>query len=74
VLRVQEPTAAATEREVQALVVSQETIPGANSINEYRASKGFPPLQLVIVNLVGLQAASGAKLSSTRLREEDAQR
>eukprot|EP00884_Botryococcus_braunii_P013796 jgi/Botrbrau1/22417/Bobra.0091s0022.1 len=67
----QEPTAAATQREMQALVVSEETVPGATSINEWRSAHGFPQLTIIIVKLVGRQS-SGDKLSSTKLREEEA--
>lgn len=58
---------------MQALVVSEETIPGATSINQYRAAHGYPPLTIVIVKLVG-KRASGDKLSSTALRQDEASR
>jgi phosphopantetheine adenylyltransferase len=55
---------------MQALVVSQETLPGGQAINSGRASRGFEQLQLVVVGLVG--GGADSKLSSTALREADA--
>lgn len=70
---LQEPTGAATIPEMEALVVSQETTKGADEINAWRANHGFKPLAVVIVDLVGNQgSASANKLSSTRLRSEEA--
>jgi pantetheine-phosphate adenylyltransferase len=71
----QEPTAAATEEGMQALVVSRETVPGAQAINKWRAQRGFAPLTVVVVDLVAESAAvPGGKVSSTALREQDAAR
>lgn len=68
-----EPTAAATEEGIQALVVSKETVSGGEAINEYRREHGFAPLELVVVDLVADSAAvEGGKVSSTALREQDA--
>ncbi|CAL8465461.1 g4997 [Coccomyxa elongata] len=68
-----EPTAAATEEGMQALVVSKETISGGETINQYRREHGFAPLELVVVDLVDDSAAvEGGKVSSTALREQDA--
>ena len=58
---------------MQALVVSKETIPGAEKINEYRRIKGYAELHIVDVNLIAdTQAVKGGKVSSTALREQDA--
>ncbi|BDA50031.1 probable phosphopantetheine adenylyltransferase [Coccomyxa sp. Obi] len=46
-----EPTAAATEEGMQALVVSKETVSGGEAINQYRREHGFAPLELVVVDL-----------------------
>ncbi|BDA50030.1 probable phosphopantetheine adenylyltransferase at C-terminar half [Coccomyxa sp. Obi] len=68
-----EPTAAATEEGMQALVVSKETVSGGEAINQYRREHGFAPLELVVVDLVADSAAvEGGKVSSTALREQDA--
>ena len=70
---LQEPTAAAVDVRMQALVVSQETVPGAEEINEYRRNKGYPELHIVVVDLIAdTQAVKGGKVSSTALREQDA--
>jgi phosphopantetheine adenylyltransferase len=69
-LLLQEPTQAELDPAMQALVVSQETIPGGEAINAGRASRGFEQLQLVVVGLIG--GGSDSKLSSTALREADA--
>lgn len=58
---------------MDALIVSQETLPGGEAINEDRVQQGFQPLALIIVDLLGLgsKALGGQKLSSTALRERD---
>lgn len=72
---VQEPTGAATIPEMEAIVVSKETVKGANDINLWRHEHGSTPLTIVIVDLVGHQGSGTAdKLSSTRLRREAAHR
>ena len=65
------PPLAATVRDMSALVVSRETIAGAEALNDMRVSAGFAPLDLVVVDLVGASASS-TKLSSTTLRSRDA--
>ena len=59
---------------MQALVVSSETIEGAEYINKDRKARGFEPLALIVVQLVGVRskALQGDKLSSTALRAADA--
>ncbi|KAK9826253.1 hypothetical protein WJX74_002860 [Apatococcus lobatus] len=70
-----EPTQAATDPRMEALVVSQETINGGHAINAYRKEHGFRPLELVIIELVGINAATpSGKLSSTELRAMEADR
>ena len=61
------PPIAATEADFDAIVVSEETIHGAEEINFVRRSLGFAPLVIVVVGLISA-AASGPKLSSTDLR------
>ncbi|KAK9839424.1 hypothetical protein WJX81_001331 [Elliptochloris bilobata] len=43
-----EPTAAATEEGMQVLVVSAETVAGAEEIQAQRAERGFAPLAIVV--------------------------
>lgn len=73
-LDLQKRTAAAEDREMQALVVSQETRGGGEAINQDREQQGFPPLALVAVALLGKGSAAlgGESLSSTALREREA--
>ena len=52
--------------EVQALVASEETAGRLELANEMRRVKGFPPLELVVVELV--KAEDGRPISSTRIR------
>ncbi len=60
---------------MQALIVSKETIKGGDAINTYRDQHGYKPLQLIVVELVGTQAATpSGKLSSTELRAMEAQK
>ncbi|GMH33831.1 hypothetical protein BSKO_01665 [Bryopsis sp. KO-2023] len=66
-----EPTAAETKKEMQALVVSEETISGGAAINEGRIRRGFDPLTIVCVGLVK-GAEDSEKVSSTSLRAADA--
>lgn len=40
------------EKDIDLIVVSKETIRGANKINEIRKSKGFPPLEVHSIDLV----------------------
>ncbi|KAK9868979.1 hypothetical protein WJX84_001538 [Apatococcus fuscideae] len=71
----EEPTQAATDPSMQALVVSQETIQGGHSINTYRTQHGSKPLELIVIELVGIHAATpSGKLSSTELRAMEAQK
>ena len=70
------PPLAATVSEMRGLVISKETIAGAEALNDMRASAGFDALRFIVVDLVGGSPDGDArdKLSSTKLRERDAQR
>ena len=62
--------------EVDAIVVSQETLSGAKKINEVRAEKGFGPLKVHLIMYVpppkSLAAlAKDVKLSSSTLRKKE---
>ncbi|KAJ1951419.1 hypothetical protein FBU59_000165 [Linderina macrospora] len=52
---------------IGALVVSQETVVGCEVLNERRAERGMPPMQILAVDLVS--AGGTDKLSSTAIRE-----
>ena len=58
---------AATAADDAVLICSEETLPGAERINEVRAAARRAPLRLVVVGL--LRGPDGAKLSSTALRQ-----
>lgn len=65
------PTPAHEMPNIQAIVVSQETVAGAESINAHRQQHGLVPLAVVVVGLVGMRVGSAQKLSSSQLREEE---
>ena len=80
-----EPTGAETEEGMQALVVSKETVSGGEAINAGRHKRGFRPLALLVVGLVGSEGGEGeqqgrkvdeveGKISSTDLRAAEAAR
>ena len=62
------PPLAATEPGFDAIIVSEETVPGAEEINAVRHSLGFEPLVIVVVGLLS-STSEGQKLSSTELRQ-----
>lgn len=68
---LQEPTQAELDPTMEAIVVSKETLAGAEAINKGRANRGFRPLVVVIVPVIGAGGPAG-KLSSTQLRAQDA--
>ena len=58
-----------TSPEVQALVASRETASRVSVANEARSARGFPPLDLVVVDYV--LAEDGKPISSTRIRKRE---
>ena len=60
-----EPTGIATEPRFDYLVVSPETVEGAERVNELRESEGHDPLEIVVVDHV--PAEDGDRISSTRI-------
>jgi len=55
------------ERDIDALVVSEETLRTGLKINEIRHEKGFPHLVIVVVDMV--LAEDGLPISTTRIRK-----
>ncbi|WP_435332922.1 phosphopantetheine adenylyltransferase [Haloarchaeobius sp. TZWWS8] len=60
-----EPTGIATEPRFDYLVVSPETVEGANRVNEIREERGHDPLEIEVVEHV--LAEDGDIISSTRI-------
>jgi len=54
------------DRNIEALVVSEETEPKGLEINKIRLGKGFDPLSIITVPM--LKAEDGKRLSSSRIR------
>ncbi|WP_435067186.1 phosphopantetheine adenylyltransferase [Haloplanus sp. C73] len=63
--RLDEPTGIATEPQFDAIVVSPETLAGAERINEIREKRGLDPLRIEMVDHV--PAEDGERISSTRI-------
>ncbi|KAK3239936.1 hypothetical protein CYMTET_50169 [Cymbomonas tetramitiformis] len=70
------PPLASHMPEMEALIISKETLKGGEAIQSHRSSLGLQPITLVIVDVVGsaAQIAAGDKLSSSDLRQKDASR
>ncbi|KAJ9512304.1 hypothetical protein QJQ45_012934 [Haematococcus lacustris] len=68
-----EPTQAELDPAMEAIVVSQETLPGALAINQGRERRGLHPLVVLVVPVIGSRDPA-MKLSSTQLRARDAAR
>jgi pantetheine-phosphate adenylyltransferase len=60
------------DRNLQALVVSEETEPKGHEINRIRSRKGFDPLVIITVSM--LKAEDGRPLSSSRIRRGEIDR
>lgn len=68
-----------TVEDIDALVISQETRAGAVQINELRESKGWHPLTIYEVDVIGCTTGTekdnwADKLSSTELRRREFER
>ncbi|NIM26499.1 MAG: pantetheine-phosphate adenylyltransferase [Nitrososphaeria archaeon] len=60
---------AVLEKEVQALVVSDETSNQGDVLNQLRDQKGMPPVEVVVVPMV--LAKDGNRISTTRMRNKE---
>jgi pantetheine-phosphate adenylyltransferase len=65
VRKLEEPTGIAVEPKFDALIVSPETRPGGEKINEIREDRGLDPLEIVVVD--HMRAEDGDIISSTRI-------
>lgn len=65
-----------TVPEIEALVVSRETVQGGHFVNETRVEKGLTELDISVANVLGGKEEDGwkEKLSSTELRKKDVER
>jgi len=57
---------AASQKRLQALIVSKGTLPSGRRLNRLRQQNGLQPLDLVVVDLT--KAADGKPISTTRIR------
>ncbi len=60
---------AVLERDVEALVVSDETRNQGNILNKLRAEKNLPPVQ--IINVPMFLAKDGTRISTTRIKNSE---
>jgi pantetheine-phosphate adenylyltransferase len=60
---------AVLEKEVEALVVSDETAPKGAILNKLRADKNSPPVEVIVIPLV--LAKDGTRISTTRIKKSE---
>jgi pantetheine-phosphate adenylyltransferase len=59
----------ALEEGIEAITVSEETVPGARTINERRVEEGRRPLAVIVVDIV--RDEHGKKVSSTSITKKE---
>ena len=60
---------AVLEKEVEALVVSEETSSKGNELNRLRAERNSPPVQVIVVPMA--LARDGTRISTTRIKKSE---
>lgn len=60
---------AVLEKEVEALVVSDETLSQGDVLNKLRAAKNSPPVEVIVIPLV--LAKDGTRISTTRIKNSE---
>lgn len=60
---------AVLEKEVEALVVSDETCSKGAELNQLRAARNSPPVQVIVVPMV--LAKDGTRISTTRIKKSE---
>jgi pantetheine-phosphate adenylyltransferase len=60
---------AVLEKDVQALIVSEETSAQGNVLNKLRSERNLPPVEIIVVPL--FLAKDGARISTTRIKNSE---
>lgn len=63
---------ASSSTEIGAIIVSEETLPGAHEINEIRKGKGLPLLEIIVIRMV--PSENGSPISTTRIYKNEVDR